>query len=160
MWWPTWRPGWWPTTADRSDRAVPPGTLALGSGRTGAAGVAPKAALLDGAARAGLPVPAGFVLPDGRPAPDRSSVEAWASRTGVARLAVRSAFGAEDDATTSLAGWFDSFLHVEPGSVPEVADQVRRSAERHDGSFRRDVLIMAMVDARLAGVAFSEPGSR
>ncbi|MEL6981943.1 MAG: PEP-utilizing enzyme, partial [Actinomycetota bacterium] len=131
--------------------------MILGSGQAIAARIAPKAELLDRAAAAGLPVPAGFVVADGQPGPDAVAVHRWAHEVGARTLAVRSAFGAEDDASASLAGWFDSFLGVRPPAVPDVVAKVRASADRHPGRFRRDVLIMAMVDARLAGVAFSEP---
>ncbi len=42
---------------------------------------------------------------------------------------------------------------------PAAVAEVRESANRHDGTFRLDVLVMAMVDAHHAGVAFSEPGT-
>lgn len=157
MWWPTWRPGWWPASADRRRQPPAGGSLTLGSGRATAARIAPKAALLDRAAEAGLPVPVGFIVADGNPGPSSTEAERWAADAGAATLAVRSAFGAEDAADTSLAGWFDSFLGVEPSCVPNVLTKVRVSADRKPGRFRRDVLVMAMVDARLSGVAFSEP---
>ena len=160
MWWPTWRPGWWPAAADpRIGPAPGEGLLALGSGVMTAAGVGPKAALLDRARRRGLPVPAGFVIPDEGDVPDTASLRSWATRVGAHRLAVRSAFAAEDGETSSLAGWFDSFLDVEAVAVPEAVARVLASAERRAGSFRCDVLVMAMVEARLAGVAFSQPGT-
>ncbi|MEM7271679.1 MAG: PEP-utilizing enzyme [Actinomycetota bacterium] len=162
---PNWRPGWWPGPPDHSPPPPPPlrlplgAALAVGSGRAAGAGIAPKAAMLDRAAAAGLAVPAGIILADGDAGPQPNDVVSWAAEVGVAALAVRSAFGAEDSATTSLAGWFDSFLGVEPAAVPDAVARVRRSADRRDGRFRRDVLVMAMVDAEHAGVAFSEPGT-
>ncbi|MEM9562863.1 MAG: PEP/pyruvate-binding domain-containing protein [Actinomycetota bacterium] len=162
MWWPTWRPGWRRSIARAP--IAPGSALALGSGTLAPVGIGPKAALLDRATMAGLPVPVGFTIPDGEPTPDVASLVAWAARIGVGRVAVRSAFGAEDAAEASLAGWFDSLLDVAPADVPEAVDRVRASAERHDAGdgparFRRDVLVMSMVEARLSGVAFSEPGT-
>ncbi len=148
----------WQRRRRPEDADAPAGALALGSGRAAGAGIAPKAALLDRAAAAGLSVPDGFVVPDGVDAP--ALVGAWAVRS----LAVRSAFGAEDGGESSLAGWFTSRLGVGPATSESdafavaVAD-VRASADRRDGSFRLDVLVMEMVDARHAGVAFTEPGT-
>lgn len=142
----------WPAdVAAEADGVVP-----LGSGRLGGYGAGPKAALLDHAARHGVAVPRGVVLLDGTP-PER--VASVLSEIGTTTFAVRSAFAAEDGATESLAGWFTSTLRVPAGAVVGAIDGVRASAERRTGSFRLDVLVMAMVDARHAGVAFSEPGT-
>jgi pyruvate,water dikinase len=73
--------------------------------------------------------------------------------------AVRSAFGAEDGGESSLAGWFTTKLNVAASDLGEAITEVRASADRRDGTFRRDVLVMQMVDAAHAGVAFSEPGT-
>lgn len=127
--------------------------MGIGSGRAATVGIAPKAAMLDDAAAAGLEVPFGFVVPDGVDAPVLTG--AW-SRTP---LAVRSAFGAEDGGEASLAGWFTSRLGVAASDLRSAVADVRSSAARRDGEFRLDVLVMAMVDARHAGVAFSEPGT-
>lgn len=135
-----------------AERLPPPGCLELGGGRAGAAGIGNKAALLDRAARAGVPVPVGFVVPDGLQPPRPG---AWWS--GVESVAVRSAFSAEDRPDETLAGWFETRLRVSPDDVPDAVEEVRASAARRSGSFRRDVLVMAMVDATRAGVAFSEP---
>jgi len=113
-----------------------------------ALGAGPKAALLDRAAQARLPVPAGFVVPHGhRPMlpPD-----------GPACLAVRSAFALEDGRQSSLAGHFATLLRVAPHDVADAVEQVRASGPTGG---RLDVLVMAMVEARHAGVAFSEPGT-
>ncbi|MEM9134767.1 MAG: PEP-utilizing enzyme [Actinomycetota bacterium] len=159
MWWPTWRPGWWPTRPEHPP-APPAGTaLALGGGGATTAGVAAKAAMRDRAATARLPVPAGFVITDGDAGPGPAAVTAWAATAGAETVAVRSAFGAEDSADASLAGWFDSFLGVAPADVPDAVTRVRQSADRRPGRFRRDVLVMAMVEAERAGVVFSEPGT-
>ena len=152
--WPTWPRRW---RRPPRPEPVPAGAIDLGTGRTGALGVGPKAALLDRAAAAGLPVPAGFVVPDGETAPE--DVTAWAAAVDADAVAVRSAFGAEDDQRTSLAGWFVTELGVAPDQVAAAAGRVRDSADLRDGSFRRDVLVMAMVPAEHAGVVFSEPGT-
>lgn len=170
---PNWRPTSRRRTTDHDVTSPSPtgdGTLRLGSGEMSDVGVSPKAALLDRAKAAGLDVPDGFVVPDGvdllpehhgwLPHPRRPTP------TGD-RVAVRSAFGAEDRDDASMAGWFDSLLDVDPTADTALIDTalidavttVRRSADRHQGSFRLDVLVMAMVDARQAGVAFSEPGT-
>ena len=120
--------------------------IRLGSGEAARAGAAPKAALLDRAARAGLPVPAGFVVLDGEPA----------RAAGGGLWAVRSAFGAEDGKEQSLAGWFETKLNVPGPGVPAAAEAVRASGARRPGRFRRDVLVMRMAEARHAGVAFTE----
>jgi rifampicin phosphotransferase len=142
----------WPSSPSVSSAADHDGLLALGSGAVAAAGIGPKAALLDRARRAGLPVPEGTVVPDGVDPPADPSV--W----GLTPLAVRSAFSAEDTDTSSLAGWFQTVLRVAPDGVPAAVEGVRASASAHQGPIRRDVLVMAMVEARTAGVAFSEPG--
>jgi len=156
---PTWLTSW----LRRTDRAsssspagattadVPAGTMALGSGSMSAAGVSPKAALLDRALHAGLAVPAGFVVPDG----GTSATMNWGRRP----VAVRSAFGAEDGAAASMAGWFTSVLDVDPTEIAAAVATVRASADRHDAAFRRDVLVLEMVRAETSGVAFSEPGT-
>lgn len=105
--------------------------------------------MLDRAAAAGLPVPSGFVIRDGVEAP---ALGPWGRR-----LAVRSAFGAEDRPDESLAGWFTSLLEVEPDDLGSAVAEVRASAALRDGEFTRDVLVMEMVAARHSGVAFSEP---
>lgn len=152
---PSWRKIWSRRRPDSSASTVPalPGTLALGSGQATPNGIAAKAAMLDRAAAAGLLVPAGFVIPDGVSAPHLAAP--WGDR----QLAVRSAFGAEDGVESSLAGWFTSRLGVTASDFVAAVDEVRVSAERRDGTFRLDVLVMTMVDARHAGVAFSEPGT-
>ncbi len=139
--------------------------MTLGRGEAERRGIAPKAALLDRAAVAGLPVPPGFIVPDGAPAPAARTVDTWCRSTGTSSLAVRSAFGAEDGTTASLAGWFRTVLRVDADRVQAAIDDVRASGDDRTsqpivgGGFRRDVLVMAMVEARVSGVAFSEPGT-
>ncbi|MEM9489388.1 MAG: PEP-utilizing enzyme [Myxococcota bacterium] len=160
--------------------AAAPLVLALGSGAVAGCGAGGKGAMLDRAAQRGLPVPAGRLLRDEawRTALASDWVAADDPRAVIARnsaelveplglseltgsLAVRSAFSAEDGGEASLAGYFTSVLHVPGDDAAAVADalcQVWSSAAEHDerGSLRRDVLIMDMVAARHAGVAFTE----
>ena len=134
------------------------GLVELGSGRLQLLGVGAKASLVDRAARAGLAVPLGVVLLDGAPAPAAADLPAEL-RAPDHGLAVRSAFFLEDGRTESHAGRFRSLLRVGPDGITEAVADVRASADADSpGSMRRDVLIMDMVDARHAGVAFSEPG--
>ena len=141
--------------AEPTARIVP-----LGSGAMSRLGVPPKAALLDRAARAGLPVPAGFAITDGGlNGAAVNSALAGLGHVSLTGFAVRSAFGAEDGSARSLAGWFDSELRVGRSDVVESVGRVRASADVRDGEFRTDVLVMTMVDARDSGVAFTEPGT-
>lgn len=149
----------------------------LGQGRAKALGVGNKAALLDRAAQAGLPVPAGIILLDLAwqravaeglvvietevvRVPDSSKLLTALQLPAFAHpLAVRSAFAAEDGQAESLAGFFTSKLHVnpaDPNALAEALAEVWASALKRPGHFRRDVLIMEMVEARQAGVAFTE----
>jgi rifampicin phosphotransferase len=142
----------WPAEIASGNRSV----LPLGSGRVGAHGVGPKGALLDLAATRGLAVPrAVVVLAEADPPVVMTALDAM----NASRYAVRSAFAAEDGDAASLAGWFDSFLQVPADDVVDAIARVRASADRRSGEFRRDVLVMAMVNAAQAGVAFSEPGT-
>jgi len=157
--------------------------LPFGSGQAARRGCGTKAALLDRAARAGLPVPTGvIVLDEGwQFAVERGLVRV--ERAGARRpisvpdpslllhlvgfpsfkgpLAVRAAFsgqrGAREEPDESL--------------VPGLFVDGRRSAALAAGlagvwssalglprSFRRDLVVQDMVQARYAGVAFTEPG--
>lgn len=120
--------------------------IRLGEGRAALMGAGPKAALLDRAARAGLRVPEGYVV-GADESPATPPAGQWA---------VRSAFAEEDGERQSLAGWFETRLRVPAAGVPEAVLEVRASAARRAGRFRRDVLVMRMVEARHAGVAFTE----
>ncbi len=138
------------------------GVLALGSGRVIEAGVGAKAANLDRAAAAGLPVPAGFVIAHCQPAAlGRDDLAVL----GHGKVAVRSAFSAEDSASTAMAGYFDTELGVAPNAVAITAaiESVRGSAARVrakgvavPAETRLDVLVMHQVDAQRAGVLFTE----
>jgi phosphohistidine swiveling domain-containing protein len=155
--------------------------LHLGSGQAARQGCGPKAAFLDRASRAGLPVPPGVIVLD----------EAWHSSLarGLVRLegagsrqtvsvpdptllvhllgllqldtllAVRSAFSLEDGPADSLAGAFVTGLFVDGRRSAAVAAGlagVWASALGRPPGLRRDVIIQAMVVARHAGVAFTE----
>ena len=126
----------------------------LGSGQMRAAGISSKAARLDDALVAGQPVPPGAVIPDGAdPVVAAESIVHLFDRP----LAIRSAFSAEDTDGQSMAGHFHTALFVEP-TTPAVAAAVQDVLNSGTPSIRRDVLVMPMVDAVRAGVAFSEPG--
>ncbi|MCA9999886.1 MAG: hypothetical protein KDE56_29185, partial [Anaerolineales bacterium] len=153
----------------------------LGSKRAKKAGVGNKGALLDYAAKMGLPVPNGGILlhefylyalendlirREGERlyALDPSVLAAAIFDTFhfprlETPLAIRSAFSAEDTGTQSLAGHFTSKLGVcgrEPAAFSRTLCEVWASADKQPGDFRRDVLIMTMVKAQVSGVAFSE----
>jgi len=116
--------------------------------------VGSKAALLDRAAAAGVLVPPAMVVPDGSEAPTSVPL--------AAPVAVRSAFSAEDGDIRSNAGRFATVLGVDSSDRELLTAAVATVRESGDvtGSpvERRDVLVMEMVDALVAGVAFSEPG--
>lgn len=135
--------------------------ITLGSGATAGRGIGPKAALLDRCAAAGLPVPTGVVVPHEDLWPLRRTAHELAGLRLAPTVAVRSAFAAEDGTTQSLAGAFTTRLDV-PGATPaalaHALTEVVASGDRHaDGPVdRRDVLILAMVPAVRAGVAFTQ----
>ncbi len=125
-------------------------------------GIGPKAALLDRCARAGLTVPPGVVVPH--------ELLVGAGTGAVAdrlvaldlgtQLAVRSAFSAEDGDRSSHAGVFRSRLQV-PGrdriALTEALTDVLASADEVAVEVaRRDVLVLRMVPAVRAGVAFTQ----
>lgn len=145
-------------------------------------GASGKVVRLAAAARAGLQVPAGVVLPAELVAArtprhlaeatraalrSRRATHGRTRRRGqdapplaVPRVAVRSAFSGEDGATTSRAGAFTSHLDVAVDDADALSDAVAAvlaSAERHEPApARRDVLVLAMVPAARAGVAFTQ----
>lgn len=131
-------------------------TIVLGTGRASGAGVGPKAALLDRAMNAGLPVPKGFIILDGR------SLDAAALDGVTGPLAVRSAFSAEDGDRLSMAGRFDSLLGVKAdvAAVSDASTLVRASASvlaaEEAKTTKLDVLVMEQVAAITSGVAFTE----
>ncbi|OYT71929.1 MAG: hypothetical protein CFK52_06745 [Chloracidobacterium sp. CP2_5A] len=147
----------------------------LGQSLSASFGVGSKASLLDQATAAGLPVPRGGVLLEAffalslREGNLRRTEDGFAFQDAAAirealpvlalppKLAVRSAFSAEDGLSESFAGRFDSVLNVAPDELPDALCKVWASSLRHASPLRRDVLIMAMVEARQAGVAITEP---
>ncbi len=130
----------------------------LGSGAVMASGAGAKAANLDRAAADGLPVPAGFVVPDAADLGDLGPAGLGpALRPLSAAVAVRSAFSAEDGVATAMAGRFETELGV-AANEEDVAAAVARVRESGsvEPSARRDVLVMSMVAAERAGVLFTE----
>lgn len=149
----------------------------LGSGQASRLGVGNKGALLDRAARVGLPVPPGLILLDAAwryvirrglvqleqqmvIVPDPEALLQALQLPPLDRpLAARSAFSAEDRPDTSLAGFFTSKLFIDPHEPLQLAGalaEVWGSALQRQGDFRRDLLLMHMVEAEYAGVAFTE----
>ena len=133
---------------------VPPG-LSIGT----------KAARLAELARLGLPVPDALVVP--AEATD-ASIDALGAEVAAAmggrRLAVRSSCIAEDQADASFAGQYETVLDVdaEPEAVAAAIRHVRRSASAdrvaaYAGAHATEmaVLVMPMIDADAAGIAFT-----
>ncbi|MGE3269376.1 MAG: PEP-utilizing enzyme [Chloroflexota bacterium] len=154
-----------------------PQWVVLGAGRSANLGVGSKGRLLDLASLAQLPVPPGVIILDdawhaalrlGLVRREDDRIDVPDPRRLLARLdlprfarpiAVRSAFALEDAPVHSLAGYFTSRLNVDPRNDDALAAalaDVWRSAERGSGTFRRDILLLQMVDAQYAGVAFTE----
>ncbi|MGX1473793.1 UNVERIFIED_CONTAM: phosphohistidine swiveling domain-containing protein [Streptomyces canus] len=121
-----------------------------------------KAANLARAARAGLPVLPGFVIPHGA-ATHRGTDEAVLRRAwhalsdgGTLPLVVRSSSPQEDTEESSLAGQFASVLDVRGWAAFRTAVRtVLDSARRPDGSTApMAVLVQPMLTARVGGVMF------
>ncbi|MEM7116231.1 MAG: PEP/pyruvate-binding domain-containing protein [Chloroflexota bacterium] len=142
-------------------------------------GVGNKARLISQALNAGLPVPAGNVVleeawgqlqtanlvkvtgEDVQIADAAQMLDALALPKYKSRVAVRSAFAAEDGDDSALAGYFNTHLHISPDSAQQFAEalaDVWQSGTKYEqaSEFRRDILVMEMVDAKYAGVAFTE----
>ncbi|MFW5691530.1 MAG: PEP-utilizing enzyme [Chloroflexota bacterium] len=151
--------------------------IKLGSGKAKKHNAGNKGALLDQAARAGIRVPRGVLLldtawdqavlsgvmtfdADGISVPRPARLMKFLDLPDFNRpLAFRSAFSAEDADDQSLAGYFETVLDVPPDDPNAQANALRHvleSSGRYEGRFRRDVLVMEMVKARHAGVAFTE----
>ncbi|NOK57420.1 MAG: hypothetical protein GFH27_549309n155 [Chloroflexi bacterium AL-W] len=162
-------------TAKRINAA--PHTIQVGSGIATQSGIGNKAALLDHAAQAGLPVPQAYILTDAMwqhalaeqlivvshntvvPTDSDALRSLFSVQTLPRYVAIRSAFSAEDGANSSLAGFFTSQLWVPPHNTARFAEAlsaVWSSSLRYEQPLRRDVLVMGMVTARHAGVAFTE----
>lgn len=71
-------------------------------------------------------------------------------------LAVRSAFSIEDGSQSSFAGYFKTLLNVNPDKLAPALKEIWDSSFKYKEETRRDVLVMNMVDATCAGVAFTE----
>ncbi|MFJ8060202.1 PEP/pyruvate-binding domain-containing protein [Streptomyces sp. NPDC096142] len=117
-----------------------------------------KAANLARAARAGLPVLPGFVIPEGAGEDPAGLRRAWQdlSDSGARPLVVRSSSPQEDTQQSSLAGQFASVLDVR--GWPDFGTAVRTvrdSAHLPDGSVApMAVLVQPMLRARVGGVLF------
>ena len=153
-------------TADASTKC-----LYVGPGDYGSATVAVwggKGAALARLARLGLPVPPLAAIPPGVPEADLPAAVAGAldALEAPAFVAVRSSGVQEDGAAHAFAGAFETFLFVPLDRVVERVRAVRasgsgerveayRAAHGLDDAGPPAVVIQAMVDARVAGVAFS-----
>lgn len=139
----------------------------LGSGDTQKYPVGNKGRLLDKAKQAGLRVPPGILVLQETFANAECTDESL--RTLASQIAqklseancgepyaVRSAFSAEDTHGSAMAGHFKSRLFVNAVDVMDPLIEVWHSADGHEGDIRRDILIMSMVNAKNAGVAFTE----
>ncbi|MFJ2885852.1 PEP/pyruvate-binding domain-containing protein [Streptomyces sp. NPDC087305] len=117
-----------------------------------------KAANLARAARAGLPVLPGFVIPEGASEDPAELRLAWQdlSDSGALPLVIRSSSPQEDTQQSSLAGQFASVLDVLGWSDFRTAVRtVRDSAHLPDGSVApMAVLVQPMLRARVGGVLF------
>jgi rifampicin phosphotransferase len=155
------------TTSGRTDADQTSGSsitsgamLPLGGGSPATDSIGPKAALLDRCATAGLAVPPGMIVRDVHPdrcGPLGALLAAWGLGD---RLAVRSAFPVEDGVSRSLAGTFRTHLDV-PGNDPDalaraLADVADSATDSDIEVARTDVLVMRMVAATRAGVAFTQ----
>ncbi|MDJ0792064.1 MAG: PEP/pyruvate-binding domain-containing protein [Acidimicrobiia bacterium] len=124
-----------------------------------------KAAGLSRLAERDLPVPPGLIIPVGVPDADlEAAAIEIARRFPGERLAVRSSAVAEDLAEASFAGQYETVLgvHADPDGIAAAARRVRSSVDAsHVGGYAGSrpagmaVLVMPMVDAAKAGVAFT-----
>ena len=113
--------------------------------------------MLHRAAVAGVTIPSGVVVRDGDYAAWCAAGYPLPDDLRLSVLAVRSAFSTEDNPRLSHAGMFDSVLRVpgdDPRAIAAAATQVRESGE--GVAVRRDLIIMKLVEAKHAGVAFTE----
>jgi phosphohistidine swiveling domain-containing protein len=129
-----------------------------------------KAAGLAALARAGFPVPPGFVVTTSADVrgEHRSAIASAATRLSTGPLAVRSSALAEDMADASYAGQYETVLGVagEEALLTAIehvrasggSDRVRRYREEHQEMSEPiavAVLIQPMIAAQTAGVAFT-----
>ena len=137
------------------------------AGTAGRASVGGKAGVLGELAAAGFRVPPGLVVTATALGIDgwEASVEAAVRPLGVSLFAVRSSGAAEDLPDASYAGLYETYLNV---AVDGLGDAVRRCfaaattdrvtayhQRRGGGAVTMAVLVQAMVDAAVAGVAFT-----
>lgn len=130
-----------------------------------------KAATLHELARAGVPVPPGFVIPDSlreHLADSRAELLAAVESIGGFPVAVRSSSHLEDLDSASFAGMYETYLDVasEDALMARIGDCFRsaRSDRVRDYMARRridpegapfSVLVQRLVDSRCAGVFFT-----
>lgn len=134
-----------------------------------------KALSLGKMTRAGIPVPAGYVITTDlfkvyqtAGVIDKSVQDALYEAfdaLGAARVAVRSSAIAEDSSTASWAGQFESYLNVERGELLDrVVDCWKSTSDGYEYAAAQNishdllamgVVIQQMVDSEVAGVAFS-----
>lgn len=113
--------------------------------------------MLHRAALAGVAIPYGIVVPD-------ASFENWCAaeyplpvELQSTMLVIRSAFRTEDAPRDSRTGEFTSVLRVasaDRAALAAAVAQVRGTGER--AVTQRDLIVMRLVEARHAGVAFTE----
>jgi len=142
-------------TIDLVELGGDPGPFSIGS----------KASGLIPLARAGLPVPPGAVVPAEAIEADIDRLAATvARRFAGASLAVRSSGVAEDLDTASFAGQYATVLDVpdDPAEIAAAIRTVRDSASgprvdvyASDRNRAMAVLVMPMIDATAAGIAFT-----
>jgi rifampicin phosphotransferase len=148
-------------------RGDPPTAAIIGLhrlGREDASRVGAKAANLGELIRAGFSVPTGFVATGEA---DEATIAAAAVHLGCAPLAVRSSISAEDRASASFAGQYESLLNVRGANALEAAvrrvrasvstERVRRYAAEVAGSDIDvvGVIVQRQVAADVAGVVFT-----
>lgn len=136
-----------------------PHLIRLGSGQSDRPGVPSKGALLDRAKALGLAVPDGCLIRHGSDVPLdglASRVAQWCAAESITLVAVRSSFSTEDGAERSGAGRYHTVLSVPAQSIPELARALQDVYASCTEKAERDVIIMAMVPAVVAGVAFTQ----
>lgn len=72
------------------------------------------------------------------------------------KLAIRSAFSIEDGSKSSFAGFFKTLLNIDKEGLAPALNEIWDSSFKYKEETRRDVLVMEMVNATCAGVAFTE----
>ncbi|NDD93428.1 hypothetical protein EBZ37_15275, partial [bacterium] len=110
--------------------------------------------------RAGLPVPAGYVVFNFANLHEqrvRSAIFQAFDNLNVEEVAVRSSAGREDSRERSYAGSFASFLSVKRSNLLEKITQVRESSLglSEEIDHKLGVVIQPMVKGQVSGVCFS-----